>query len=84
MGENKQQELILESKSKRIVVLACPGSGKTTTLTKKIIGLYKSGVSFTSKKACLKIKSWLVTSFWTLLALNCQRGELPSHTSQGV
>ena len=45
MIDNKQQSLILESQSKRIVVLACPGSGKTTTLTKKIIGLYKSGVS---------------------------------------
>ena len=35
MAEKTQQELILESNSKRIVVLACPGSGKTTTLTKK-------------------------------------------------
>ncbi len=45
MAEKTQQELILESNSKRIVVLACPGSGKTTTLTKKIIQLYNSGVS---------------------------------------
>lgn len=45
MAEKTQQDLILESNSKRIVVLACPGSGKTTTLTKKIIQLYNSGVS---------------------------------------
>lgn len=43
--ENKSaQDKILESKDQRIVVLACPGSGKTTTLTKKIIKLYKEGV----------------------------------------
>ena len=43
--EQSQQELILSSSSKRIIVLACPGSGKTTTLTKKIIKLNKSGIS---------------------------------------
>lgn len=45
MNEKTQQELILDSNSKRIVVLACPGSGKTTTLTNKIIQLYNAGIS---------------------------------------
>lgn len=59
MSNNKQQDAIIESNSKRIVVLACPGSGKTTTLTKKIIKLYNNGeslkrilsVTFTRKAA---------------------------------
>ena len=45
MSEKTQQELILESNSKKIVVLACPGSGKTTTLTNKIVQLYNAGIS---------------------------------------
>lgn len=45
MNSNAQQEAILNSTSKRVVVLACPGSGKTTTITKKIIQLYKNGIS---------------------------------------
>lgn len=60
MEKPTQQQLILESKSKRIVVLACPGSGKTTTLTKKIVNLNKNegisvkrmlSVTFTRKAA---------------------------------
>lgn len=43
--KQSQQDLILSSSSKRIIVLACPGSGKTSTLTKKIIKLNKSGIS---------------------------------------
>lgn len=41
---NRQQKQIIESKDKRIVVLACPGSGKTTTLINKIVQLASSGV----------------------------------------
>ncbi len=44
MSNKTQQELIIESTSKRIVVLACPGSGKTTTLIKKIVQLNSKGV----------------------------------------
>ena len=60
MIELSQKELILQSPSRRIVVLACPGSGKTSTLTEKIIRLCKEkavglksilSVTFTRKAA---------------------------------
>ena len=44
MSNSTQQEEILNSNSKKIVVLACPGSGKTTTITNKIIQLFNSGI----------------------------------------
>ena len=40
----EQQNQILQSKSKKIVVLACPGSGKTTVIAKKIVMLNQAGV----------------------------------------
>ena len=40
----EQQKQIIESSSRKIVVLACPGSGKTTVIVNRIISLNHAGV----------------------------------------
>ena len=44
MDLTKQQQAVVESKSQRIVVLSCAGSGKTTVISLRIAELWKSGV----------------------------------------
>lgn len=59
MKMTDQQLQVISSTSKRIVVLACPGSGKTAVITEKLIQLIGSGtpmkkilsVTFTRKAA---------------------------------
>lgn len=45
MAPNEQQLKIINSTSKKIIVLACPGSGKTSTLVDKIVKNYHDGAS---------------------------------------
>lgn len=45
MEYTSQQELILKTNDQRVVVLACPGSGKTAVITQKIVRIVRQGVS---------------------------------------
>lgn len=44
MSLTKQQQKVVDSTSKRILVLSCAGSGKTTVITKRIAKLWVRGV----------------------------------------
>ena len=44
MALTPQQQLVVDSNAKKIIVLSCAGSGKTTVITSRIVRLWNNGV----------------------------------------
>lgn len=48
MQKNKAQEEAIETTDGQLLIIACPGSGKTTTLVRRIANMIKNGVEASS------------------------------------